>query len=58
MKDSKNPTEILNKVYDVFADSDCKVHITAEDGGSIQSQSVEAILLLEIVRLLQREDKP
>ena len=56
MKKNPNPTGILNDLYTVYADSNLKIHIEDRDGGSIQSQTVEAVLLLEIVRLLQPQE--
>ena len=58
MKKPKNPTEILNGLYAVYSDSNLKVHIENEkfQEGSIQSQTVESLLLLEIVRLLQGKE--
>lgn len=46
--------EILDGEFSVSVDSNQNVFITGKDKGSIESQSVEVILLMEIAQLLRK----
>ena len=46
--------EILEGKFFASTDKSKKTRITGKDKGFIETQSVEAILLLEIVRLLKK----